>query len=214
MVKLVSVVIPAYNEEAGIGQVVKVCLGNMNVLEVIVIDDGSNDLTSYIAKDLGATVLSYGCNRGKAYALLFGSQYAKSETLLLLDADLIGLTDNHINELVKPVINGEADSTIGLFTGGRFKTDLAHAITPNLSGQRCISRSFMLSLASYSAARYGIEVAITRHQIKENKVVKKVPLENVTHIMKEEKAGREKGFLSRLQMYMDILKNVLNRSKI
>jgi len=214
MLKKVSVLIPAYNEEIGISSVVKTCLNNRNISEVVVIDDGSNDLTSYVARNLGATVLSYGSNRGKAHALLFGSQYAKNETLLLLDADLIGLTDQHINDLVNPVLYGEADSTIGLFTGGRFKTDLAHAITPNLSGQRCIGREFMLSLASYATARFGIEVVITRHQIKENKIVKKVPLENVTHIMKEEKTGREKGFFNRMQMYVDILKNVFNRRKL
>jgi glycosyltransferase involved in cell wall biosynthesis len=209
----VSVIIPAYNEEAGISAVVEACKLSSLVSEIIVVDDGSTDLTPLIASNLGIKVLSYGGNKGKAFALLYGTKYAKEDFLLLLDADLIGLTESHIKDLIMPVISGESDSTIGLFTGGRFKTDLAHAITPNLSGQRCLSKNFMLSLAPYASARYGIEVAITRHQMKENKKVKKVYLENVTHIMKEEKTGRETGFLSRMQMYKDILKHVFYRRK-
>jgi glycosyltransferase involved in cell wall biosynthesis len=211
--KQVSVIIPAYNEEGGIGLVIMACQSNQLISEIIVVDDGSKDLTSLVAENHGATVYSYGSNKGKAFALLHGCKQAKEDVLLLLDADLIGLMDNHITDLIQPVLSGEADSTIGLFTGGRLKTDLAHALTPNLSGQRCISKNFMLSLASYASARYGIEVAITRHQNKENKVVKKVYLENVTHTMKEEKTGREKGFLSRIQMYKDILKHVLYKRK-
>lgn len=211
--KQVSAIIPAYNEECGIGSVIMACKRNILISEIIVVDDGSKDLTSLIAENHGVTVYSYGSNKGKAFALLYGCKQAKEETLLLLDADLIGLMDNHITDLIHPVLSGEADSTIGLFTGGRLKTDLAHALTPNLSGQRCVSKQFMLSLASYASARYGIEVAITRHQNKENKKVKKVYLENVTHLMKEEKTGREKGFLSRMQMYKDIIKHVLHKRK-
>jgi glycosyltransferase involved in cell wall biosynthesis len=211
--KQVSVIIPAYNEETGISAVIEACKSCSFVSEIIVVDDGSKDLTPLVASNLGATVLNYGANKGKAFALLYASKLAKEDFLLLLDADLIGLTDLHINDLVQPVLSGAADSTIGLFTGGRLKTDLAHAITPNLSGQRCLSKEFMLSLSSYASARFGIEVAITRHQIQENKKMKKVYLENVTHIMKEEKTGRERGFLSRMQMYKDILKHVLNRRK-
>jgi polyisoprenyl-phosphate glycosyltransferase len=211
--KQVSVIIPAFNEEAGICSVIEACKTSSYISEIIVVDDGSKDLTMLFASNHGATVLRYGSNKGKAYALLYGSQHAKEDLLLLLDADLIGLTETHIYNLIEPVISGEVDSTIGLFTGGRLKTDLAHAITPNLSGQRCLSKKFMVSLSSYASARYGIEVAITRHQIYENKRVKKVYLENVTHIMKEEKTGRERGLLSRMQMYRDILKHVLNRRK-
>jgi hypothetical protein len=211
--KQVSVIIPAFNEETGISAVIEACKKSSLISEIIVVDDGSKDLTPLLASNLQATVLSYGANKGKAYALLYASKMAKEEFLLLLDADLIGLTELHISDLVQPVLSGEVDSTIGLFTGGRLKTDLAHAITPNLSGQRCLSKTFMLSLKSYASARFGIEVAITRHQILENKKMKKVYLENVTHIMKEEKTGRERGFLSRMQMYRDILKHVFNRRK-
>ena len=212
--KKVSAIIPAYNEENGISKVIEACKQNAQISEIIVVDDGSNDKTAQIADSLSVKVFSYGSNKGKAFALLFGSKQAKEEILLLLDADLIGLTNKHINDLIEPVLSGKADSTIGLFTGGRLKTDLAHAITPNLSGQRCIKKDFMLSLSSYSSARYGIEVAITQHQSKENKKVLKVYLENVTHTMKEEKTGRETGFVSRLYMYLDILKHVFKIKKI
>lgn len=210
----VSVLIPAYNEEPTISFVIEACKKSNQVTEVIVIDDGSTDNTSKFASDAGALVLEYGTNQGKAFALLYGAQQAKEDTLLLLDADLVGLSVEHVENLINPVLDGIADSTLGLFTGGRLKTDLAHAITPHLSGQRCLKKDFLLQLEEFKNARYGIEVAITRYLSKQNKKVVKVYLENVTHVMKEEKTGRESGFQNRLQMYKDIVKHIFKYKKI
>lgn len=210
----VSVIIPAYNEDPTITSIIETCKKSNNVSEIIVVDDGSIDQTSLLASEAGAVVLSYGSNLGKAYALLHGAKYAKEDILLLLDADLVGLSVEHVDNLIIPVLTGSVDSTLGLFTGGRLKTDLAHAITPHLSGQRCLKKDFLLQLEDYKNARFGIEVAITKYQSKQNKKVIKVYLESVTHVMKEEKTGRESGFQNRLQMYKDIVKHIFKYEKI
>ncbi|WDU84034.1 hypothetical protein [Caloramator sp. Dgby_cultured_2] len=44
---------------------------------------------------------------------------------MLLDADLIGLNEQHVLDLLLPVLNDEADMTVGIFVNGRLTTDLA-----------------------------------------------------------------------------------------
>lgn len=200
----VSVIIPAFNEEKTVASVIRACKESSYVNEVIVVDDGSIDNTSKVALKEGAKVLKEDVNKGKAYAMLRGCNRAKGEIILFLDADLIGLTSSHVNDLIEPVINGEADSTLGVFVGGRFRTDLAHAITPFLSGQRCMKKELFLSAANSIDLRYGIEVALSKYFAKNDLEVLKVYLHNVTHVMKEEKAGKGKGVLERLKMYWEI----------
>ena len=70
----VTVVIPAYNEEAMIGQVVRVAREFTN--EVIVVDDGSEDRTGEAASAAGASVIRIPANTGKGNALSIGMSTA------------------------------------------------------------------------------------------------------------------------------------------
>jgi hypothetical protein len=51
-----------------------------------------------------------------------------------LDADLIGLTVEHVRQLLQPVIDGESEATVGIFDGGRTSTDWAQALAPCVCG--------------------------------------------------------------------------------
>ncbi len=84
----VAAVIPGYNEEETIGFVIKET--EKHVDEVIYVDDGSTDGTVGIAQELDATVLEYGKNVGKGYALRTGFRRALWEgydTIVSLDSD-------------------------------------------------------------------------------------------------------------------------------
>lgn len=205
---MVSVIIPAFNEESTVAEVVKACIHSPLVSEVIVVDDGSTDNTAQIAINAGAIVLSSSYNQGKASALFLGTKKAVEKFILLLDADLVGLETRHVQALVEPVLFQKADSTLGLFTKGRFRTDLAHWLTPSLSGQRCLNKDFFLALFSYAHVRYGIEIVITKALKRENKTIQKISLDGVTHRMKEEKRGHDQGFFKRLGMYWDIIREL------
>jgi glycosyltransferase involved in cell wall biosynthesis len=84
----VIALIPAFNEAARVGAVVRRAKGHVS--EVIVIDDGSTDTTSTVARDAGATVLRNEQNLGKGASIIRGlDRFAKSsaEFAILLDAD-------------------------------------------------------------------------------------------------------------------------------
>ena len=106
-------VIPAFNEEIAIGSVVLRTKPFVN--HVIVVDDGSRDMTSVIAASAGAEVIRLSKNHGKSYAVIRGFDRARQ-----LNADIVVMLDGdgqhhpeEIPSLVAPIIEGEADLVIG-----------------------------------------------------------------------------------------------------
>jgi glycosyltransferase involved in cell wall biosynthesis len=112
------VMIPAYNEEATIKQVITSIPREIRGIEVvipIVIDDGSVDRTATKAAEAGALVVSNSTNQGLAYSFRKGI-----ETALHLGADIIVNTDadnqydqTQIPELIEPILHKRADMVLG-----------------------------------------------------------------------------------------------------
>lgn len=208
----VAAVIPAFNEEATIGEIVSACKQVPEISEVIVVSDGSTDQTAARARAAGATVIEHAENRGKAAAMKSGLEATSAPVLLFLDADLIGLSPAHVRNLLRPVLAGEADMSIGVFGEGRVATDLAQILAPYLSGQRALRRELLEDMfreePEADQARFGIEVALTKYVKHHGCRVVEVVLEEMSHRMKEEKLGLVKGAAARLKMYYEILKYV------
>jgi glycosyltransferase involved in cell wall biosynthesis len=87
--KRVTIVIPAYNEEGGIGAVLTELRGALppGVAEIIVVDDGSTDRTAEIAEAAGVRVLRHPINRGYGASLKTAIKATTSEYVLTMDAD-------------------------------------------------------------------------------------------------------------------------------
>ncbi len=207
----ISVLIPAYNEEKTIGNVIDAAKRCKIVDEIIVIDDGSKDNTYKVASNTGVRVIRSPRNLGKGGALKKGIEESKGDILVFLDADLIGIRPEHIENLVKPIIERDVGMTVGIFRKGRKTTDLSQYLTPFLSGQRAIKRDLLSKFDKIEFTKYGIEVALTMYAKRENIKVEFVDLYDVTHLMKEEKRGLIKGFLERLKMYYQLLRQLFVR---
>ncbi len=197
-------VIPAYNEAANVARVVGVARAAA-LGPVLVVDDGSHDDTAETARCAGADVLSLRPNRGKGGAVVAGAAHLNAGVVVLLDADLLGLTPQHVRALAAPVQAGTAEMTRGIFSGGRWRTTTAQRLTPQLNGQRGVSREKLLEVKGLAESRYGLEVAITEHARRNRWRVAEVPLPGVSQVMKEEKRGFWVGFSVRLRMYAEIL---------
>jgi hypothetical protein len=105
--------IPAFNEQKTIGSIVLTARRYAN--KVIVVDDGSDDQTAWIAEQAGATVIHHPENRGYGAALRSCFDYARNNdfgVLVILDGD-----GQHRPELIPkvaaPVREGRADVSIG-----------------------------------------------------------------------------------------------------
>lgn len=81
--------IPAYNEESGIGATLSALLAARptTVVEIIVVDDGSTDRTAEIAAEAGVRVLRHPNNRGYGASLKTGIREATGDHILTMDAD-------------------------------------------------------------------------------------------------------------------------------
>lgn len=87
----ISVVIPAYNEEARIPQTLRVVAGYLAGnydYEIIVVDDGSTDSTVKICSGFNVRVLKNDCNRGKGFSVRRGVMEAAGDFILFSDADM------------------------------------------------------------------------------------------------------------------------------
>jgi glycosyltransferase involved in cell wall biosynthesis len=106
-------VIPACNEEQGIGSVI--LLTRQHVDRVIVVDDGSSDRTSLVAKSAGAEVIRLDQTTGRAYALLLGLQRAREGKCSVAVTIAGGGQHNpmEIERVAGNVLSGKADLVIG-----------------------------------------------------------------------------------------------------
>ena len=83
----VSIVIPAFNEGASIGEVVGVLRAAAPWREVLVVDDGSTDATAERGAAAGATVIRHPYNKGNGAAVKSGIRRASGDYVLIIDAD-------------------------------------------------------------------------------------------------------------------------------
>ena len=134
-----------------------------------------------------------------------------ADILVFLDADLIGLTVEHVEALLTPVLHDGKVMALGVFRGGNFWTTLAQILAPNISGQRAIRREVFLSVPCLADARYGVELAITSHVLGEGLPMTDVVLNDVSHPTKERKLGLWRGALARLRMYEQMMPYLLRR---
>lgn len=202
----IEAIIPAFNEEKTIGNVLGVLKDVDIITRIIVVSDGSTDGTAFIARSMGVDVIELADNLGKGGAMKKGLENCCADIILFLDADLVGLRKSHVIKLLEPVMACRAEMSIGVFKGGRLATDLAQKISPFLSGQRAVKRSVLENITCMEETKFGIEAALTIYAEKCNLRVEEVELIDMTHCTKEEKLGLIRGFAARLKMYYDILK--------
>ena len=134
-----SVVIPAFNEAASIGIVVRDLASSARWLEILVVDDGSSDETGANAAAAGARVIRHPYNKGNGAAVKTGIRRATGEFVLIIDGD-----GQHRPEDACRLASrlGEYDLVIG-----------ARATTTQASQARRLGNSTLNRLASYLTGR-------------------------------------------------------------
>ena len=168
--KSVSIVIPAYNEEATVAQVVSVARKLSYVDEVIVVDDGSSDRTVEEAESAGATVISHLVNEGKGSAIKTGFKYSHGNIVAFIDADVSNFTSEKIDKIIRPILEDRTDITKTKFAreSGRVTELTAKPLLgfffPELNYEQPLSGQFAGKRSALNKIRFekddGVDVGI------------------------------------------------------
>ncbi|MXV83837.1 glycosyltransferase family 2 protein, partial [Candidatus Poribacteria bacterium] len=146
---LISVIIPAFNEDQTIGQVLAVLCALPLEKQIIVVNDGSTDGTYTVLEELRATheltVVHCQENRGKGFAIQSGLPHVKGEVVVIQDADM-ELDPADIPELVKPL----EKENVQVVYGSRFLNGRGNASLQNFIANRI--------LATYTNLLYGCRI--------------------------------------------------------
>jgi cellulose synthase/poly-beta-1,6-N-acetylglucosamine synthase-like glycosyltransferase len=123
----VTVLVPAYNEEAGIGSTLRSLLESTHrELQIIVIDDGSSDRTADIAENMGDARVEVvrQANAGKAAALNTGLAHARHDIVVMVDADTVFEPDA-VERIVQPLAHPAVGAVSGNTKVGNRRSLLA-----------------------------------------------------------------------------------------
>ena len=212
---IVQVIIPAFNEEDAIANVI----GDIPSIvdEIIVVSNNSNDATMANAKAAGATVLSEN-RRGYGYACLQGMEYVaaqikKPDIIVFLDGDYSDYPEELI-KLIKPIIEQDIDFVIGarvkelrekgsMTFPQRFGNDLATFLMRLFFGSkftdlgpfRAIKYQKLLDL-NMEDKTYGWTVEMQLKSLKQNFTYLEVPVNYRNRIGISKVSGTVKGAIS------------------
>ena len=146
---LVSVIIPAYNEEHTIRQVLDTVQALPLEKQIIVVNDGSTDGTYTILEELPSdnslTIVHCKENRGKGFAIRSGIPYVKGKAVVIQDADM-ELSPNDLLHVVEPLKNAKVE----VVYGSRFLEGRGNASIHNYIANRI--------LAMYTNLLYGCRI--------------------------------------------------------
>ena len=178
-----SILVPVYNEERTLAQVIERVQATPYEKELVVVDDGSSDGSPRVLAELAQRfpnmrVLRHEKNRGKGAALATALAHVSGDVVLIQDADL-EYDPNDYGALVKPIEEGKADVVFGSrflggthrchlfwhYVGNRFLTFVSNVFTNlNLTDmETCykVFRSDVLKQITVQEDRFGFEPEIT-----------------------------------------------------
>jgi glycosyltransferase involved in cell wall biosynthesis len=117
---VVSVILPALNEEEAIRKVInEIPLEKMPPTEILVVDGCSDDRTRQIAKDCGAKVIIEN-NKGYDQAMDTGLKLCKGDVIVWMDSDYT-YPSYQIPEIINPILENKADIVLGSRIKGRIQ---------------------------------------------------------------------------------------------
>jgi glycosyltransferase involved in cell wall biosynthesis len=176
------VLIPAYNEEGTIEQVLRKVLAQPVVKEVVVVDDGSRDKTVenvQKVEDSRVRLVRQPSNQGKTAAIARAIQEATGEILIVQDADL-EYDPSEIPVVVAPILEGHADVVYGSrflvrraarvvyfyhYLANRFLTTLSNLLTNlNMTDVETGYKAFraeVLKGMPFKSSGFGMEIEVT-----------------------------------------------------
>jgi len=206
--KKISCIIPAHNEEEGIGNVLSVVtpLLGKYLHEIIVVDDGSKDDTNNIVKKFHSIIfIEHQANQGKSKSVADGIKASTGDYIFLLDADLKFLNSKNIIDLLTPI--EEDDSSVSISYRKNSWPLFPFKKIDYLSGERILPKSLLIEEIDQMSLlpSYALEVFINKIIIKNKLSVAVIQWPNVENNFNQDKRGWSEGIKSIIKIWLNIL---------
>jgi glycosyltransferase involved in cell wall biosynthesis len=201
----VAAIVPAYNEEETLADVLSVLRSSELVGEIIVVSDGSDDRTAQVAQALGVRAIELKHNQGKGVAMALGVIHTRAPILVFLDGDILNLSDYLLRQLIEPVIHHRCEMNIGIRSRGWLIDEIHRRSGPLLSGIRCLRREIFEAVPEDFLEGFRIEAALNwtcRHL---GRRCGTTVFYQLKHRVKEKKLGLWQGSRSRFRMFRAVI---------
>jgi glycosyltransferase involved in cell wall biosynthesis len=213
----ITCMIPFYNEEDRVLQVLNVVTQIKGINQIICIDDGSTDNTSRQIQTHWpqVTLVCLATNQGKAAAIREGVKLAANETILLMDADLQSIEQAEVEKAIRAIVHHNLDMLILRRINAPWFVKFDRGDTL-LSGERLVKRKDLAHiLNTQQVSHYQVELAINLYMQKHKRNVGWMPW-SATNTYKAKKIGLVKGYKKEFKMFTDIvmyagLKNIIKQ---
>lgn len=197
-------IIPAYNEAATIGPVVRSVVASGLFRRVLVVSDGSRDETAERAREAGAEVLELQPNRGKGGAMLAALDTTSEPIVCFFDADLKGFRSDHCAQLLGPFKRGPCAMVCGLRDKGP-RWNMVQRSLPPITGERAVLRSVLSSVPREFWSGFRIEAGINEMAFRSGLPCYLTVFDGVSIREKWDKVGLQKGVQDMVRMSQDVL---------
>jgi glycosyltransferase involved in cell wall biosynthesis len=192
--KILSIIIPAYNEQTTLPEVIKELSKTKfpKGTEIIFVDDHSTDDTLKILKKTKYQVLTHKKNKGKGAALKTGFKKAKGKIIAIQDADL-EYDPNELNKLAQPILEGNEKVVYGsrflnpgkkgklsFYLGNRFLSFVTSFLySTRITDMETCQKVFLSSILKeikIESDRFDFEPEITSKILKKGIKIKELPI--------------------------------------
>ncbi len=206
----VTAVVPAFNEEETLTDVLSVLRATELVDETIVVSDGSTDDTVGVARAMGCKLIQLQENRGKGVAMAVGVASTESPVLVFVDADILNLSNYLLRQLIEPVVNDQTAMNIGIRSRGWLVNAVHRRTGPLLSGIRCLRREIFEAVPEDFLTGFRIETAMNWTCRRLKRRCSTTVLYGLKHRVKEKKLGFLEGARSRMRMFAAVFRAYLS----
>lgn len=197
----VAAIVPAFNEQETLADVLSVLKETPLVDEILVVSDGSTDETVTIARALGVKALHLHRNHGKGMALAIGTSHTSAAILVFVDGDIMNLSEYLLDQLIDPVVSGQAAMNVGVRHRGWLIDFFHRRFGPLLSGIRCLDRRVFDALPERYVEGFAVETALNYSCRRQGLTLTTTVLHDLKHLVKEKKRGLLAGVRARLDMF-------------
>lgn len=217
-----SIIIPAYDEEETIQDVIREVknIFNDKEFEIIVVDDGSADATAVKARSAGVKIIRHRKNVGKGAAIRTGFKEAEGKIICIQDADMTYLPED-LPRLIQVILENKADVVYGSRFMGKIEEgamNLSHNIgnrilslitsilfkknlTDIMTGYKVLKKGVYKNL-QLTANSFDIEAEITGEILKRKYKLIELPIKYKSRNFGRAKIGCVHGFTSLLRLIM------------